>query len=133
MRRTKEEPMKIRATWFALALTPWLTISAEAATGCAGKLESLRFSLDDAKAAGDQERIRGLEKAIDRVAIECDDNKLLADREERVAEKRREVAEDEEDLLKAEREGDWGDIEDAKRDLAESRWELQEAEAELAR
>ena len=125
--------MKIRAAWFALALTPWLAISAEAASGCAGKLESLRFSLDDAKAAGDQERVRGLEKAIDRVAIECDDDKLLAEREERVADKRRDVAEDEEDLIKAERDGDWSDIEDAKRDLAESRWELQEAEADLKR
>ncbi len=119
--------------WFALALTPWLAVSAEAATGCAGKIESLRFALDEARVQNDRERIVGLEKAIDRVAIECDDDKLLAEREERVAEKRREVAEDEDDLLKAERDGDWGDIEDARRDLAESRWELQEAEADLAR
>ena len=117
----------------AIVLTPWLALPAAAATGCAGKIESLQFALADAKAASDRERTVGLEKAIDRVRADCNDGKLLAEREERVAERRREVEEDKQDLLDAERDGDWGDIEDAHRDLKESEWQLQEAEADLGR
>ena len=117
----------------ALVLTPWLVAPAAAATGCAGKIESLEFSLSDAKAQGDAERVAGLEKAIGRVRADCDDGSLRAEREKRVADRREDVVEDERDLLRAERDGDWDDIEDAKRDLAESRWELSEAEADLNR
>jgi multidrug resistance efflux pump len=101
--------------------------------GCAAKIGDLEMSLADSRASDDAERTAGLEKALVRAKERCNDADLRVEREKRVADKREDVLEDERDLLDAERDGDWDDIEDARRDLAESRWELKEAELDLDR
>ncbi|WP_159717869.1 DUF1090 family protein [Geminicoccus flavidas] len=127
--------MKLLLLATALLTLPALATTAQAQElrGCAARVADLEIKRDEARSAGEIERADGLQKAVVDAKETCDDARLRAEREERVAEKRREVEEDKEDLARAEREGDWGDIEDARRDLREAQWELEEAEADLDR
>ncbi|WP_051328659.1 DUF1090 family protein [Geminicoccus roseus] len=120
----------------SLAAVPALLLASTGAHAldihCAEKIDTLEASLADARAEADPERIGGLEEALRRSRAECEGQDLRAQREERLAQLQAEVAEDRQELHEAEREGDVDDILDARRDLAEAKWEMEEARRALA-
>lgn len=101
------------------------------ASGCLLKSQEISSKLEEAKAAGNKYQQAGLEKALSEVNANCTETSLLKQREQKVLDAKREVSRRQTDLNKAMTKGDPERINKRKDKLAESRKELQDAQAEL--
>ncbi|WP_283630853.1 DUF1090 domain-containing protein [Shewanella baltica] len=100
--------------------------------GCAAKLEAISAELAQAKAAGNQHKVDGLEKAYNEVSTHCDDDSLYAERAAKVAALEEKLTERQNELAKAIEEGRSMDKINKKRNkVAEAELELAKARAEL--
>ncbi|MCT7944713.1 MULTISPECIES: DUF1090 domain-containing protein [Shewanella] len=100
--------------------------------GCAAKLEAISAELAQAKAAGNQHKVDGLEKAYYEVSTHCDDDSLYAERAAKVAALEEKLTERQNELAKAIEEGRSMDKINKKRNkVAEVELELAKARAEL--
>ncbi|WP_213878596.1 DUF1090 domain-containing protein [Pseudomonas sp. dw_358] len=122
-------------TAFCAVASPTLLAAqtAPAMTGCAAKQQDIRTQIDQAKAAGNQNQLAGLEKALKQSNSHCTEASLKKERENKVLSARHEVAQRQADLDKAMKKGDADKINTRKEKLAASRKELQEATDELSR
>lgn len=93
---------------------------------CEAKREAIGHDIDAAKANGQTQRVRGLERALAEVRRNCTDAKLAAEHQQRVRSQERKVAERERDLREARRKGDAEKV-------ARREDKLREAQAELQR
>jgi len=115
---------------FLMAAAPALSsfgAAAQAAPGgtCRAKHEAISRDLDDAKAKGQKQRVRGLERALKEVNRNCSDEKLQAEHQRRIAQQEKKVAAREHVLKEAERNGSVDKIARRKSKLAEEQAELQ--------
>jgi DNA repair exonuclease SbcCD ATPase subunit len=101
------------------------------ASGCLAKSQEISRNIEEAKTAGDKRQQAGLEKALSEANANCTEASLLKEHEQKVLEAKREVKKREADLSKAMAKGDPERINKRKDKLAESRKELQDAQAEL--
>lgn len=100
--------------------------------GCAAKLEAISAELAQAKAAGNQHKVDGLEKAYNEVSNHCDEDSLYAERAAKVAALEEKLTERQNELAKAIEEGRSMDKINKKRNkVAEVELELAKARAEL--
>ena len=72
-----------------------------ATTGCAAKLAAINAELAEAKAAGNQHKVAGLEKAYAEVVNHCDDDRLAAERLAKVEALEAKLAERQHELTEA--------------------------------
>jgi SMC interacting uncharacterized protein involved in chromosome segregation len=98
--------------------------AAAAPTTCEAKREAIGRDIEEAKARGQKQRLRGLEKALSEVRHNCTEAKLAAEHQKRIRAQEREVAKRERDLRDARRNGGADKV--AKRED-----KLREAQAEL--
>ncbi|MGJ7612891.1 MULTISPECIES: DUF1090 domain-containing protein [unclassified Variovorax] len=115
------------ATAAALTSTWTLAQSAAGATGttCEAKREAIGRDIDEAKAKGQKQRVRGLETALGEVRRTCSDAKLAAEHQRRIKSQERKVAERERDLREAQRKGRADKIADREGKLREAQAQLQ--------
>jgi hypothetical protein len=109
-------------------------MAAEAApdsSGCLAKSQEISKKIEEAKANGNKPQQAGLENALKENNANCTETSLLKEHEQKVFEAKREVKKREADLNKAMAKGDPERINKRKDKLAESRKELQDAQAEL--
>ncbi|WEJ71814.1 MULTISPECIES: DUF1090 domain-containing protein [unclassified Pseudomonas] len=106
-------------------------LAAEALTGCAAKQDAIERQLEEAKAHGNDNRVAGLQTALEKVKTYCTDAGLTQERKQRVLDAEQEVSRREKDLRKAMDKGDAQKIEKRKNKLAEARAELEQAKREL--
>lgn len=129
--------MKFLSSLFAIAACGLLAASVFAAeqapqlSGCAAKRQDITTQIENAKAAGNAGQQAGLEKALSEMNANCTDADLLKQQEQKVLDAKREVSRRQTDLNKAMDKGDPEKINKRKDKLAESRKELQDAQAEL--
>jgi hypothetical protein len=115
-----------------LLATPLLAAdTVPASSECLVKSQEISSKLQDAKAEGNKYEQAGLEKALSEVNANCTETSLLKQREQKVLDAKREVSRRQTDLNKAMTKGDPEKINKRKDKLAESRKELQDAQAEL--
>ncbi|MCP1624262.1 DUF1090 domain-containing protein [Pseudomonas nitroreducens] len=100
-------------------------------TGCAAKRANLETQLEQARAQGNDNRVAGLQTALDKVKTYCTDASLSQERKQNVLDAEKDVAQREKDLRKAMSKGDPEKIEKRKDKLAEARAELEQAKREL--
>jgi len=93
---------------------------------CAAKRDAISRDIDAAKADGQTQRVRGLERALAEVRRNCSDARLAADHQQRVRSQERRVAQRERELREARRKGDADKV-------ARREDKLREAQAELQR
>ncbi|MDF2641914.1 MAG: hypothetical protein K0R45_1186 [Pseudomonas sp.] len=116
----------------ALLATPLLAVEqAPPASECLAKSQEISTKIQDAKSEGNKQQQLGLEKALSEVNANCTETSLLKQREQKVLDAKREVSRRQNDLNKAMAKGDPERINKRKDKLAESRKELQDAQAEL--
>ncbi|MEL0580218.1 DUF1090 domain-containing protein [Pectobacterium punjabense] len=92
---------------------------------CQQKAQDIQRQIDEAHKHGNQNRINGLEKALDGVRTHCTDAGLAEKRQEAIEEKRKDVAERQQELNES-----WQKRDDAEKILKRER-KLAEAEQEL--
>jgi len=95
-----------------------------AAQSCADKEQEIQQQLDEARQQGNDGRIAGLSTALDQVRAHCTEERLAADRKDRIAAKQAEVSKREADLREAQLDGDPKKIAKRERKLREAREEL---------
>ncbi|TAI85360.1 DUF1090 domain-containing protein [Pectobacterium versatile] len=96
---------------------------------CQQKAQDIQRQIDEARKHGNQNRISGLEKALDGVKNHCTDAGLAEKRQETITEKRKDVAERQQELNESRQKGDDADkILKRERKLAEAEQELRAAE-----
>jgi len=105
-------------------------LAAEPASGCATKRQVIEEKIEAARQSGNSRELEGLQKALGNVDAHCDDATLHRERLASVEEARQEVQEREMDLREAMGKGDQEKIAKRQAKLAESRAELEQAEAE---
>lgn len=118
------------AALLALGCTTPL-LAAAPLTGCAAKQDAIERQLEEAKAYGNDNRVAGLQTALEKVKTYCTDAGLTQERKQRVLDAEQEVSRREKDLRKAMDNGDAQKIEKRKNKLAEARAELEQAKREL--
>lgn len=101
------------------------------ASECLLKSQEISSKIEEAKAEGNKNQRAGLEKALSEVNANCTETSLLKQREQKVLDAKREVSRRQTDLNKAMTKGDPERINKRKDKLAESRKQLQDAQAEL--
>lgn len=100
---------------------------------CQQKAQNIQHQIDEAHKHGNQNRINGLEKALDGVKNHCTDTGLAEKRQEAIAEKRKDVAERQQELSESRQKGDDAEkILKRERKLAEAEQELRAAESGAA-
>ena len=120
--------MRVRTYFLAAALASFAVgAAAQSAPGlsCQGKREDITRNLDEAKARGQKQRTRGLEKALSEVQAHCTDEKLQADYQRRIQRQEKAVAERERDLEDAQRNESAKKVEKRKSKLLEEQAKLQ--------
>lgn len=111
----------------AAALTSgWAVAQPGPSTTCAAKRDAIARDIDAAKANGQTQRVRGLERALAEVRRNCSDARLAAEHQQRVRSQERKVAQRERELQEAQRKGDADKV-------ARREDKLREAQAELQR
>ena len=116
----------------ALLATPlYAAEEAPPPSECLVKSQEISSKIQDAKSDGNKNQQIGLEKALSEVNANCTETSLLKQREQKVLDAKREVSRRQTDLNKAMTKGDPERINKPKDKLAESRKELQDAQAEL--
>lgn len=102
---------------FSLALG--LSGSALAAgPACAQKIAGIEVQIEHAKESGNQNRLKGLERALSAVRSNCTDAGLIYDIEEEIAGKQDDLDDILEDIREKEEEGRFDKVERLKRKLA---------------
>ncbi|WP_113626343.1 DUF1090 domain-containing protein [Pectobacterium peruviense] len=100
---------------------------------CQQKAQDIQRQIDEAHKHGNQNRINGLEKALEGVKTHCTDAGLAEKRQEAIAEKRKQVAERQQELSESRQKGDDADkILKRERKLAEAEQELRAAESSVS-
>ncbi|AAN53206.1 DUF1090 domain-containing protein [Shewanella oneidensis MR-1] len=103
-----------------------------ATTGCAAKLATINAELAEAKAAGNQHKVAGLEKAYAEVVNHCADDRLAVERLAKVEALEVKLAERQHELTEAIADGKPMDKINKKRQkIAEVESELAKVRAEL--
>lgn len=92
---------------------------------CEQKRAGVTAEVEEAKAAGQTDRVRGLERALAEIKVSCTEPGQKAKRERRVSQKEKDVTKRQHELDEAKRDGDADKI--AKRQA-----KLKEAQDELA-
>ncbi|MDM0035051.1 DUF1090 domain-containing protein [Variovorax sp. J22P271] len=93
---------------------------------CRAKYDEINAQLAEAKAQGQRQRARGLQRALDEVSRSCTDDRLKAEHAQRIRKQEQEVARRQRDLEQAQKQG--------RSDKVASRQaKLQAAQDELAR
>jgi C4-dicarboxylate-specific signal transduction histidine kinase len=111
----------------AAALTSTWTLAQPAGPAtCEAKREAIGRDIEAAKAKGQKQRVRGLEKALSEVRRTCSDAKLGAEHQRRIRSQERKVAERERDLREAQHKGRADKIADREEKLREAQAELQQ-------
>jgi len=98
---------------------------------CLLKSQEISSKIQEAKSEGNKAQQAGLETALAEVNANCTEASLVKQREQKVLDAKREVSRRQSDLNKAMDKGDPEKINKRKDKLAESRKELQDAQAEL--
>jgi len=120
-------------------MTPWALIVAAAlassAVGaaqpvpggtCQAKRDDINRSLEEARAKGQKQRARGLERALAEVETHCSDAKLQAEHQRRIQRQEEAVAARERDLKQAELDGSPKKVARRKNKLQEEQVKLQQ-------
>ncbi|SEF23070.1 DUF1090 domain-containing protein [Variovorax sp. NFACC27] len=110
----------------ALASTWTAAQPAPAPTTCEAKREAIGRDIEEAKARGQKQRLRGLEKALAEVRRNCTEAKLAAEHQRRIRDQEREVAKRERDLRDARRNGGADKVARREDKLREAQAELQQ-------
>lgn len=110
----------------ALASTWTAAQPAPAPTTCEAKREAIGRDIEEAKARGQKQRLRGLEKALAEVRRSCTEAKLAAEHQRRIRDQEREVAKRERDLRDARRNGGADKVARREDKLREAQAELQQ-------
>ncbi|SFQ63295.1 Protein of unknown function [Variovorax sp. OK605] len=111
----------------AAALTSnWAAAQPGPSASCAAKRDAIGRDIDAAKAGGQTQRVRGLERALAEVRRNCSDARLAAEHRQRVRSQERKVADRERELRDVRRKGDADKV-------ARREDKLREAQAELQR
>lgn len=105
--------------------------AAEPSPACAAKRVHIERQLSEARARGNTQEIKGLQRALKANIAHCTDASLAKEREAQIAKAQREVAKRERDLREAERKGDAQKIATRKAKLEEAQHELAEAQKPL--
>lgn len=105
--------------------------AADASPACAAKRAAIEQQLAEARARGNTQQIKGLQRALKANIAHCTDASLAKEREAQIAKAQREVAKRERDLREAERKGDAQKIATRKAKLEEAQHELAEAQKPL--
>lgn len=117
----------------ALAMALGLSSPALASDpACARKIADIESQIQHAKTSGNQNRAKGLERALSAARDNCTDAGLIAEKEEEVAEKREDIEDILEDLREKEEEGRLDKVKRLERKLAHERQELEILTQELA-
>ena len=91
---------------------------------CARKVADIESQIHHAKAAGNQHRVKGLQRALSAAQQHCTDAGLIADIEEEIADKREDLNDILEDIHEKEEEGRIDKAERLERKLAHEQEEL---------
>ena len=104
----------------------WAAPEPAAGGTCQAKREEISRNLDEAKAKGQKQRVRGLEHALSEVDAHCSDAKLQAEQQRRIQRQEEAVAARERDLKEAERDGNAKKVARRKSKLLEEQAKLQQ-------
>lgn len=105
--------------------------AAEASPACAAKRTTIEQQLAEARARGNAQQVKGLQRALKANIAHCTDASLAKEREAEIAKAQRELAQRERDLQEAERKGDARKIATRKAKLEEAQRKLAEAQKPL--
>ncbi|PCF94662.1 DUF1090 domain-containing protein [Vreelandella nigrificans] len=119
--------LSLAAVWSVLPLQ----FSHAADVLCEDKTLNLRQQLEYAQTYDNQQRIRGLQRALQSIEKNCTNERVLAEAAEKVRESEEEVSERELELEHALRDGDEDKIQKRREKLAEEVRELEEHIQEL--
>jgi hypothetical protein len=111
-----------------LALTS-LSASAFASSPCQEKEQSIQREISYAEKHHNQNRIDGLNKALQEVRAHCSDSKVRSDHQQKIARQKAEVAERQRDLSEAKQKGNADKISKRERKLNEAQQELKALES----
>ncbi|WP_122574049.1 DUF1090 domain-containing protein [Pseudomonas viridiflava] len=114
-----------------LLATPLFAAEQAPPSDCLLKSQEISSKIQEAKTEGDKAQQAGLETALAEVNANCTEASQVKQREQKVLDAKREVSRRQSDLTKAMEKGDPEKINKRKDKLAESRKELQDAQAEL--
>ena len=92
---------------------------------CRAKHEAISRDIDEAKAKGQTQRLRGLQRALKEVDTNCSDAKLQAEHQKRVDRQEKKVALRERELKEAQQQGNPEKIARRQGKLAQEQAELQ--------
>ncbi|MDM0019405.1 DUF1090 domain-containing protein [Variovorax saccharolyticus] len=121
--------MKIQSFLLAAALASipaWAAAEPVPGGTCQGKRQEISRNLDEAKAKGQKQRVRGLEQALSELDAHCTDAKLQAEHRKRIQRQEQAVAARERELKEAERDGSAKKVERRKSKLQEEQAKLQQ-------
>ncbi|MGO4395771.1 DUF1090 domain-containing protein [Variovorax sp. M-6] len=104
----------------------WAAPEPAAGGTCQAKREEISRNLDEARAKGQKQRVRGLEHALSEVDAHCSDAKLQAEQQRRIQRQEEAVAARERDLKEAERDGNAKKVARRKSKLLEEQAKLQQ-------
>jgi Protein of unknown function (DUF1090) len=111
---------------FALAFpSTWAVAQGAPGGTCRAKHEAIGRDIDEAKAKGHKQRVRGLQRALKEVGSNCSDAKLQAEHQKRIERQQKQVTARERELKEAERHGSREKIARRQSKLAEEQAELQ--------
>lgn len=99
--------------------------------GCAAKKHRIETQLEYARKYNNNGQIKGLEKALQDNIKNCDDEKLVSERKQKIEEKMKKVSEREGELNEAKAKGDQNKIARKKEKLEKAKQELKDAQDEL--
>ena len=98
---------------------------------CQQKMAGLEQQIEQAKAAGNGHRVRGLERAVANVKAHCTDEDLIADKKEDIADQQEDIAEILEDIAEKRSEGRTDKVNKLERKLQQEQDKLQRLQEEL--
>lgn len=116
------------STALALVLLS-LSSASQAASLCQQKEQEILREIGYAEKHDNQNRVKGLKKALSEQRANCSDAKLHADHQEKIARQKAEISEREGELAEAKQNGDADKIAKREHKLNEARAELKELEA----
>lgn len=98
---------------------------------CQRKSAEIQQQIEQAKQAGNHNRIRGLEKALSRVKENCTNATLIADKKKDIADQQEDIDEILQDIQKNQSEGRLDKVRKLERKLQRERDELEVLKGEL--
>lgn len=117
---------------FLFATTPALASSAcSHFSGCERKICEMERQLDIAESMGNQHKVDGLKRALNRVEDSCTDRGLKSDVREKIADSKENIAEYQDDLREAQQCGKADKVHKYQRKIAKESSKLKQLEREL--